>query len=165
MKEPRPHLTSSTIASAPAASFLPMMLAAISGKLGTVPVTSRNAYSSRSAGASVAVCAATTRPTSLNWLRKRAMLSSALHPGMPSSLSIVPPEKLSPRPLIFPTGNPHAAAIGPTVKVVLSPTPPLECLSTTNLPLGARPCRSSVSPLAAIASVNAVASALVIPRK
>jgi hypothetical protein len=43
MNAPRPHLTSSTMASAPAASFLLMMLAAISGRLGTVPVTSRSA--------------------------------------------------------------------------------------------------------------------------
>ena len=43
MKEPPPHLTSSTMTSAPAASFLDMMLLAISGMLGTVPVTSRRA--------------------------------------------------------------------------------------------------------------------------
>ena len=37
---------------------------------------------------------------------------------------MVPPEKLRPRPLILPTGSPHAATIGPTASVVLSPTPP-----------------------------------------
>ena len=41
MKAPSPTLTSSTIASAPAASFLDMMLEAISGTMSTVPVTSR----------------------------------------------------------------------------------------------------------------------------
>ncbi len=40
----------------------------------------------------------------------------------------------SPRPLIFPNGTPHAATIGPTASEVLSPTPPVECLSTTRLP-------------------------------
>jgi hypothetical protein len=39
-----------------------------------------------------------------------------------------------PRPLIFPTGTPQAATIGPTAIVVLSPTPPVECLSTTFRP-------------------------------
>ena len=43
IKAPDPHLTSSTITSAPAASFLDMMELTISGMLGTVPVTSRRA--------------------------------------------------------------------------------------------------------------------------
>ena len=46
----------------------------------------------------------------------------------------MPPVCPSPRPLIFPTGTPHAATIGPTAIVVLSPTPPVECLSTTLRP-------------------------------
>jgi hypothetical protein len=43
MKAPSPTFTSSTIASAPAAIFFDMMLAAISGMLSTVAVTSRRA--------------------------------------------------------------------------------------------------------------------------
>ena len=43
MNAPSPTLTSSTIASAPAAIFFDMMLAAISGTLSTVAVTSRSA--------------------------------------------------------------------------------------------------------------------------
>ena len=43
MNAPSPTFTSSTIASAPAAIFLDMMLAAISGMLSTVAVTSRRA--------------------------------------------------------------------------------------------------------------------------
>ena len=82
---------------------------------------------------------------------------------MPSNLSIVPPEKLSPRPLILPTGNPQAATIGPTVRVVLSPTPPLECLSTISLSVLVSPLRSNVSPLAAMARVSAVDSVGLIP--
>jgi hypothetical protein len=42
MKAPSPTLTSSTIASAPAAIFFDMMLAAISETLSTVAVTSRS---------------------------------------------------------------------------------------------------------------------------
>ena len=43
MKAPRPHLTSSKMASAPAASFLLMTLLAIKGTESTVAVASRNA--------------------------------------------------------------------------------------------------------------------------
>ena len=43
MNAPSPTLTSSTIASAPAAIFFDMMLAAISDTLSTVAVTSRSA--------------------------------------------------------------------------------------------------------------------------
>ena len=50
----------------------------------------------------------------------------------------------SPRPLIFANGTPHAATIGPTAIDVLSPTPPVECLSTTLRPSAER--RSTVSP-------------------
>ena len=64
------------------------------------------------------------------------------NPGIDSSLSSVPPVCPSPRPLIFPTGTPQAATIGPTAIEVLSPTPPVECLSTTRRP-SAEP-RSSV---------------------
>ena len=42
-KAPLPTFTSSTSASSPSASFLDMMLAAISGTDETVPVTSRSA--------------------------------------------------------------------------------------------------------------------------
>ena len=43
IKAPSPHFTSSTITSAPEASFLDMMEETISGMEGTVPVTSRRA--------------------------------------------------------------------------------------------------------------------------
>ena len=57
----------------------------------------------------------------------------------------MPPVWPSPRPLIFPNGTPQAATIGATAIEVLSPTPPVECLSTTLRP-SASPS-SSVSPL------------------
>jgi hypothetical protein len=75
----------------------------------------------------------------------------------------VPPVCPSPRPLIFPNGTPQAATIGPTAIEVLSPTPPVECLSTTLRPSAAP--RSIVSPLAIIASVRAKVSAVLSPRK
>src|SRR5207247_1198618 len=84
-------------------------------------------------------------------------------PGIASSLSSVPPVWPRPRPLIFPNGTPQAATIGATAIDVLSPTPPVECLSTTLRPSAAP--RSSVSPLRIIASVSAWVSAGVRPRK
>jgi len=55
MKAPRPHLTSRTSALLPSATFLLMTEDAMSGRLSTVPVTSRRAYSALSAGAIVSV--------------------------------------------------------------------------------------------------------------
>ena len=52
MKAPEPTLTSRTSAPVPSAIFLLMIELAISGIASTVPVTSRSAYSLRSAGAS-----------------------------------------------------------------------------------------------------------------
>ena len=51
MKAPVPVLTSRTSAPVPSAIFLDMIELAISGIDSTVPVTSRRAYSLRSAGA------------------------------------------------------------------------------------------------------------------
>ena len=163
MNAPSPTLTSRTIASAPEAIFFDMMLAAISWTLSTVAVTSRSAYSRLSAGTRSPVWPMIASPTSLICATNSSSDSSTRKPGIASSLSSVPPVWPSPRPLIFPNGTPHAATIGPTAIVVLSPTPPVECLSTTVRPSAA--CRSSVSPLRTIASVNANVSAGVSPRK
>ena len=51
-------------------------------------------------------------------------------PGTASILSMVPPVWPRPRPLILATGTPQAATMGTMTSVVLSPTPPVECLST-----------------------------------
>src|SRR5262249_32329394 len=67
-----------------------------------------------------------------------------------------PPPLPPPRP-------PHDATIGPRGGEVLSPAPPVECLSTTLRPIA--PCRSIVSPLRIIASVRANVSAPSSPRK
>ena len=82
--------------------------------------------------------------------------------GIDSSLSSVPPVCPRPRPLIFANGTPQAATIGPSTIDVLSPTPPVECLSTTLRPSGER---STVSPLCTMASVSACVSAWLRPRK
>src|SRR5947199_5640313 len=52
-----------------------------------------------------------------------------LNPGIDSSLSSVPPVWPRPRPLIIGTISPPAAATGASTREVLSPTPPVECLS------------------------------------
>ena len=65
-------------------------------------------------------------------------------PGIASSLSIVPPVNPRPLPLILATVHPAALAIGATISVVLSPTPPDECLSTVEFP---NSLKSSISPL------------------
>ena len=64
MNAPVPTFTSSTRAEEPSAIFLLMIELAISGIDSTVAVTSRSAYSLRSAGASPSPAAQTTAPTS-----------------------------------------------------------------------------------------------------
>ena len=103
------------------------------------------------------------QPTSRTMRTNSSWESSIRKPGIASSLSSVPPVCPSPRPLIFPIGTPHAATIGPTASDVLSPTPPVECLSTTVRPSAV--WRSIVSPLRTIASVSAKVSELDKPWK
>jgi hypothetical protein len=45
-------------------------------------------------------------------------------------LSMVPPVVPRPRPESLATGAPQAATTGREVREILSPTPPVECLST-----------------------------------
>ena len=68
----------------------------------------------------------------------------------------------SPRPESFATGMPMAAASGASAIVVLSPTPPVECLSTTVRPSDER---SIVAPESTIACVSSCVSASESPRK
>ena len=67
MNAPDPTFTSSTRAVVPSAIFLLMIELAINGIDSTVPVTSRSAYSFRSAGAISPVAAQITAPTSRSW--------------------------------------------------------------------------------------------------
>ena len=162
MKAPDPTLTSSTIASVPAASFLDMMLEAIRGMLRTVEVTSRSAYIFLSAGTRFPDWPMTETPISLTISLNRPIGISTCVPGIDSSLSIVPPVCPSPLPLIFATVPPHAATSGPITSVVVSPTPPVECLSTFK-PFTSD--RSTTSPECIISIVRSVVSRSVIPRK
>ena len=136
---------------------------AISGTMSTVAVTSRSAYSFLSAGTRSALWPTIAMPTSRSCATISSVVSSTRKPGIDSSLSSVPPVWPSPRPLILPSGTPQAATMGPTAIDVLSPTPPVECLSTTVRPSAA--CRSRVSPERIIASVSANVSAPVRPLK
>ena len=73
------------------------------------------------------------------------------NPGMLSNLSIVPPVNPSPLPDIFGTYIPHTAQTGAITRLVLSPIPPVLCLSTVTpfiLP------RSRTSPESRITSVR-----------
>ena len=126
---PAPVFTSSTMACAPLASFLETMLEAISGRLSTVAVTSRRAYRVLSAGARFFVWPMMAMPMACTCRINSSSLRPMRKPEMLSSLSSVPPVCPSPRPLILATGTPQAATSGASTSEVVSPTPPVECLS------------------------------------
>jgi hypothetical protein len=75
-------------------------------------------------------------------------------------LSSVPPVWPSPRPDSCGTATPNAATSGASGSVILSPTPPVECLSTVRLPSPAKLIRS---PEAIIASVMTRISSRLMP--
>ncbi len=81
---------------------------------------------------------------------------------MDSSLSSVPPVWPRPRPDIIGTGTPQAAASGARISDVLSPTPPVLCLSTFT---PGRSRRSTRRPECTIASVSHAVSSGVMPRR
>jgi len=121
------------------------------GSTRRVPVTSRNAYRRRSTGARPAPAAQITAPTDSSCWRISSLESEARQPGIDSSLSSVPPVCPSPRPDNWGTAAPQAPTSGASIKEILSPTPPVECLST----LGREsPRRSRVSPEATMRSVQ-----------
>ena len=162
MNAPRPTFTSSTSASIPSASFFDRMLATMSGTHSMVAVTSRSAYMRLSAGAISAVWPIIEVPTSRTVRAKARASRSTRKPGMASSLSSVPPVWPRPRPETIGTFTPQAATSGARQSDTLSPTPPVECLST--LTPGTRD-RSRTSPERSIACVSATVSASVMPRK
>ena len=157
---PEPIFTSSTIASAPLASFLLMILLAIRGIQSTVAVTSRSAYIFLSAGAKSAVCPIIAIPIRFTFSKNCSPDIDVENPFMLSSLSMVPPVCPKPLPDIFATGTPHAATMALKHRDVLSPTPPVLCLSTF------MPCileRSRVSPESRMDKVRLVVSSISIP--
>ena len=162
MKAPLPTFTSSTSASTPSASFFDMIEEEISGIDSTVAVTSRRAYSLRSAGASRSVWPMKHSPSSASCFSNSSAVRSVRKPGMDSSLSSVPPVWPSARPDIMGTTTPAAAASGATIRLVLSPTPPVECLSTFTPGMEER---STVSPERSMHSVRRLTSRSDMPEK
>ena len=142
IKAPLPQVTSITILLAPDAIFLLIMLEAISGILSVQLIVSLNAYNFLSAGARLRVCPIKLIPIFLTLFLNVSISNPVVYPGIDSSLSIVPPVKPSPLPDILATGIPSEATIGIKINVILSPTPPVECLSTTS----PRSDKSSTSP-------------------
>ena len=69
-------------------------------------------------------------PIELTLLINFSSSNATEKPFIDSSLSMVPPVCPSPLPDILATGTPQAATSGAKTRVVLSPTPPVECLST-----------------------------------
>jgi hypothetical protein len=108
-----------------------------------------------SAGASDPDCPARTKPvcstTDTNSLGERLVRN----PGIDSNLSTVPPVCPRPRPLIIGTAAPQAATIGAKGMLTLSPTPPVECLSTLGASMWER---SRTSPEWSMASVHTASS-------
>ncbi len=162
MNAPLPTFTSSTRASTPSASFFDMMEDEISGMDSTVPVTSRSEYSLPSAGARRSVWPMKHRPSSESCLVNSSAERLVRKPGIDSSLSRVPPVWPSARPDIIGTTTPAAAAKGATIRLVLSPTPPVECLSTLTPGMEER---STVSPERSMHSVRRLTSRSDIPEK
>jgi len=115
-----------------------------------------------SAGAIWAVCPIIDTPTFRMVSTNCAVVKSTRNPGIASSLSSVPPVCPSPRPDTIGTGTPQAATIGARQIDTLSPTPPVECLSTL---IPGTDDRSSTSPLRSIASVNSLVSESLSPRR
>ncbi len=88
-----------------------------------------------------------------------------MKPAMDSSLSSVPPVWPSPRPDALGTAAPQAATMGTNASVILSPTPPVECLSTVQATAARRSLKSICSPDASIAVVHLAISPRSMPRK
>src|SRR3954469_6891811 len=80
---------------------------------------------------------------------------------MESSLSSVPPVWPSPRPEIIGTAAPQEASTGARMSDTLSPTPPVECLSST----GRSRSHSRTVPESRMARVRATRSSALIPRR
>ena len=136
-----------------------IILDAIRGMLSVQLIVSLKAYIFLSAGAKFKVCPIKLIPCFLTFSIKVSISICVLYPGIDSSLSIVPPVKPSPLPDILATGIPREATIGINTRVILSPTPPVLCLSTTS----PSDDKSRTSPEYAIANVRLVISSSFMP--
>src|SRR5690606_34275399 len=101
-----------------------------------------------------------TAPTSASTASISPVDSDARQPGIDSSLSSVPPVCPSPRPDSCGTYAPQAATSGASGRVILSPTPPVECLSAVGR---SRTDQSIRSPESIIAAVQSAISRRVMP--
>ena len=70
-------------------------------------------------------------PTFFTIRRNNELSGVVLYPGIDSNLSRVPPVCPKPRPEIIGVYIPQDATMGANIMLTLSPTPPVECLSTT----------------------------------
>ena len=109
-----------------------------------------------------AVCPISEMPMRLTFSMKRSSPMPMLKPGKLSSLSSVPPVWPRPRPDILAILTPQAATIGQRIRLVLSPTPPVECLSALTPSMADR---SMISPESIMAVVRSSVSRAVMPRK
>ena len=135
------------------------MLEAISGILAVQLIVSLKAYNFLSAGAKFKVCPIKLIPCFFTLSINVLISIEVSYPGIDSNLSIVPPVMPRPLPDILATGIPSDATSGIKIKVTLSPTPPVLCLSTT-FPSSDK---FKTSPELAIAKVNSVISSSLIP--
>ena len=98
--------------------------------LSTVAVTSRKAYIFLSNGTILSLYPINPTPVLLATSTNSSFVVLNLKFLIDSNLSIVPPVWPRPLPESFVVAIPTADKIGPNTTVTLSPTPPVECLST-----------------------------------
>ena len=91
-----------------------------------------------------------TAPTDSSWANISSFDSAARQPGIDSSLSRVPPVWPRPRPESCGTATPQAATSGASGRVILSPTPPVECLSAVGRDSVEKSIRSPDAIIAAV---------------
>ena len=91
-----------------------------------------------------------TAPTDSSWANISSFDSAARQPGIASSLSRVPPVWPRPRPDSCGTATPQAATSGASGRVILSPTPPVECLSAVGRDSVEKSIRSPDAIIAAV---------------
>ena len=123
--------------------------------LSTHEIESLNAYIFLSAGAKFRVCDIILIPIFCTFFINSSSVISVLYPGIDSILSTVPPVKPNPLPDIFATLTPNELINGNKIIETLSPTPPVECLSTM---IPSILDKSSISPECAISIVKYVHS-------
>ena len=93
---------------------------------------------------------------------RNSSLATLVRIPMLSSLSMVPPVCPRPRPAIIGTFTPKEATRGARIKLILSPTPPVLCLSTDAAPSG-KLSQSRTSPERTMALVRLAVSSEFIP--